>query len=167
MDSVLTQMSELDHARTRRRFGRRQEQSRTDGAGRPGERGQVGPHIKTHKSLYFTAMQLEHGASGITVAKLGEAEVMAGGGVDDVLLAYPPIGEVKLKRLAGLLEQTRGSSPSIAWKQPRDSRGSPVAWRRASRCTSMSTRGSAGWACPREDPPCDSPRPSHASTVWR
>ena len=107
MDSVLTEMSELDTPAlvvdldvVKSNLARMARAARAKGV-------KLRPHIKTHKSLYFTAMQLEHGASGITVAKLGEAEVMAGGGVDDVLLAYPPIGEVKLKRLAGLLEQTR------------------------------------------------------------
>src|SRR5262249_45853971 len=40
------------------------------------------PHTKTHKSPEIARMQLEAGATGITVAKLGEAEVMAGSGLD-------------------------------------------------------------------------------------
>lgn len=61
------------------------------------------PHIKTHKSPLIARLQLEAGAVGITVAKLGEAEVMVGGGVTDVLVAYPPVGERKLRRLEALL----------------------------------------------------------------
>lgn len=60
------------------------------------------PHIKVHKSLYFARKQLEMGCKGITCAKLGEAEVMAGGGVDDILLAFPIIGRGKLERYGKL-----------------------------------------------------------------
>ncbi len=65
------------------------------------------PHIKTHKSVYFAHRQLAHGAVGIAVAKIGEAEVMINGGVTDVLLAYPPIGPIKLRRLAALMDRAR------------------------------------------------------------
>jgi D-serine deaminase-like pyridoxal phosphate-dependent protein len=47
------------------------------------------PHAKTHKSLAIARMQLEAGAAGITVGTVGEAEVMAGGGIDDIFIAYP------------------------------------------------------------------------------
>jgi D-serine deaminase-like pyridoxal phosphate-dependent protein len=63
------------------------------------------PHTKTHKSPELAGMQLEAGARGITVAKLGEAEVMVDAGVDDVLVAYPIWGEAKLARLRALLER--------------------------------------------------------------
>ena len=45
------------------------------------------PHIKTHKSPLLAKMQLKAGASGITCQKLGEAEVMADAGIDDILIA--------------------------------------------------------------------------------
>jgi D-serine deaminase-like pyridoxal phosphate-dependent protein len=61
------------------------------------------PHVKTHKSPEISRMQAEAGARGLTVAKLGEAEVMADAGFDDLLIAYPIVGEIKLGRLAGLL----------------------------------------------------------------
>jgi D-serine deaminase-like pyridoxal phosphate-dependent protein len=60
------------------------------------------PHFKTHKSLYFAKMQLEMGAVGITCASIGEAEVLADGGINDIFIAYPIIGEEKLKRLLDL-----------------------------------------------------------------
>ncbi|MGZ4149485.1 MAG: alanine racemase [Actinomycetota bacterium] len=63
------------------------------------------PHTKTHKSPEIARMQLDAGASGITVAKLGEAEVMADAGIDDILVAYPLVGETKLARLRALLER--------------------------------------------------------------
>ncbi|HKX00149.1 MAG TPA: alanine racemase [Bryobacteraceae bacterium] len=60
------------------------------------------PHTKTHKIPELAKMQVEHGAAGITVAKLGEAEVMADAGLDDILIAYPILGEQKRQRLVSL-----------------------------------------------------------------
>ncbi|MEV6039533.1 alanine racemase [Nonomuraea sp. NPDC052116] len=65
------------------------------------------PHIKTHKMPELARMQLDAGAGGITCAKLGEAEVMADAGIDDILLAFPVWGEPKLRRLAALRERAR------------------------------------------------------------
>jgi D-serine deaminase-like pyridoxal phosphate-dependent protein len=65
------------------------------------------PHAKTHKSPEIARMQLDAGASGITVAKLGEAEVMADAGLDDLLVAYPIVGTAKLERLRALRERAR------------------------------------------------------------
>lgn len=62
------------------------------------------PHIKTHKSIKIAQLQLEAGAVGITTAKIGEAEVMAVGGVKDILIAYPISSPVKIIRLVKLLE---------------------------------------------------------------
>lgn len=59
------------------------------------------PHIKTHKSRQIARIQLEAGARGLTVATLREAEVMADL-TDDLLLAYPPVGSAKLRRLTAL-----------------------------------------------------------------
>jgi D-serine deaminase-like pyridoxal phosphate-dependent protein len=60
------------------------------------------PHTKTHKSPAIARIQVDAGASGITVAKLGEAEVMVDAGLDDVLIAYPIVGRRKLERLRAL-----------------------------------------------------------------
>ena len=65
----------------------------------------VRPHIKVHKSIELAKMQLSLGAIGITCAKLGEAEVMASGGISDILIAFPVIGEDKLKRYGALSEK--------------------------------------------------------------
>ena len=65
----------------------------------------VRPHIKTHKLPEIAHLQLEAGAVGIQVAKLGEAEVMAAAGIDDILVGYPVVGERKLGRLADLAER--------------------------------------------------------------
>jgi len=63
------------------------------------------PHVKTHKSPVLALRQLELGARGITVAKIGEAEVMADAGVTDIRIAYPIVGEPKLARLAQLMQR--------------------------------------------------------------
>lgn len=47
------------------------------------------PHVKTHKSIEIARRQVAAGAVGITVATLGEAEVFADAGFDDVFIAYP------------------------------------------------------------------------------
>jgi D-serine deaminase-like pyridoxal phosphate-dependent protein len=54
------------------------------------ERGlDVRPHVKTHKCIEIGRRQLEAGAVGITAGNVGEAEVFAGAGFDDIFLAYP------------------------------------------------------------------------------
>lgn len=63
------------------------------------------PHTKTHKSTYIAKMQIEAGACGITTAKLGEAEIMAEAGIDDILIAFPIMGKKKLERFARLLQK--------------------------------------------------------------
>ncbi|HEX8229344.1 MAG TPA: alanine racemase [Chloroflexia bacterium] len=63
------------------------------------------PHTKTHKSPAVARLQVAAGARGITVAKVGEAEVMAEAGFDDLFIAYPLIGESKYRRLLPLLER--------------------------------------------------------------
>jgi D-serine deaminase-like pyridoxal phosphate-dependent protein len=65
------------------------------------------PHTKTHKSVWIAKKQLEYGAQGITVQKLGEAEVMAAAGIDDILIAYPIVGQKKLERLGKLLQKAK------------------------------------------------------------
>ncbi|NHJ13173.1 MAG: D-TA family PLP-dependent enzyme [Candidatus Thorarchaeota archaeon] len=47
------------------------------------------PHIKTHKCLEIANLQKSHGASGITVATVGEAVDFAEGGFNDITLAAP------------------------------------------------------------------------------
>lgn len=65
------------------------------------------PHIKTHKSVGLARLQLETGSVGITVGTLGEAEVMAAGGIDDIFIGYPVWAEgPKADRLRALHERT-------------------------------------------------------------
>lgn len=63
------------------------------------------PHTKTHKIPELARRQIASGATGITVAKVGEAEVMLEAGITDVLIAYPIVGPEKTRRLARLAEQ--------------------------------------------------------------
>ena len=65
------------------------------------------PHVKTHKSPRIALMQIEAGAPGITAAKVGEAEAMVAGGVDDVLIANQIVTPAKIERLARLAERAR------------------------------------------------------------
>ncbi len=65
------------------------------------------PHAKSHKLPEVAEMQLAAGAVGLTVAKLGEAEVFVDHGVDDVFIAYPLWGEKKWQRLCELSERAR------------------------------------------------------------
>ncbi|MBX2880957.1 MAG: D-TA family PLP-dependent enzyme [Granulosicoccus sp.] len=63
------------------------------------------PHIKTHKSVRMAKLQLEAGAAGINCQKIGEAEIMANAGCDDILITFNILGEAKLSRLKALHEK--------------------------------------------------------------
>src|SRR5262245_17342849 len=60
------------------------------------------PHIKTHKNPMLAQMQIAAGAKGITCQKLGEAEIMADAGIDDILISYNLLGGEKMARLGAL-----------------------------------------------------------------
>jgi D-serine deaminase-like pyridoxal phosphate-dependent protein len=64
------------------------------------------PHIKTHKIVGLAQYQLAEGAKGITVQKLGEAEVMADAGIRDMLLTFNVVGRHKVERLAALARRS-------------------------------------------------------------
>src|SRR5258706_4010820 len=70
------------------------------------------PHIKTHKSPMLAKLQIAAGARGITCQKIGEAEVMADAGIDDILISYNLIGDEKMARLGEL--QPRANMPVAA-----------------------------------------------------
>jgi D-serine deaminase-like pyridoxal phosphate-dependent protein len=65
------------------------------------------PHTKTHKSPRIGRRQLDMGAAGLTVAKVGEAEAMLGAEPADMLVAYPVIGRSKLERLMAVARRAR------------------------------------------------------------
>ncbi len=57
------------------------------------------PHTKTHRTPRLAKKQLDLGAKGITVAKVGEAEVMAEEGIEDIFIANEVVGDIKLERI--------------------------------------------------------------------
>lgn len=66
------------------------------------------PHAKTHKNLEIARLQLASGATGLTVATVGEAEVFVRGGCTDVFLAYPVwVDDDRAARLRDLADTAR------------------------------------------------------------
>ena len=59
-------------------------------------------HAKTHKSPVIAHLQMARGAVGQCVQKVGEAEVLAWGGVPDILVSNEVVGAAKLARFAAL-----------------------------------------------------------------
>lgn len=57
------------------------------------------PHIKTHRMTYFAKLQMNAGATGIACAKIGEAEVMADAGIENIFIANEIVGICKYERL--------------------------------------------------------------------
>lgn len=70
------------------------------------------PHAKTHKSVSVARQQIEAGARGLTVGTLGEAEVFAAAGIDDLFIAYPlfvtPAKAIRLRALLGIADVRLG-----------------------------------------------------------
>lgn len=66
----------------------------------------IRPHTKTHKIPALARKQIDLGAAGLTVAKVGEAEVMLAAEPPDLLVAYPIIGGKKLERLMQVARKT-------------------------------------------------------------
>ena len=60
------------------------------------------PHIKTHRMPALAKLQMQEGAYGITVAKVGEAEVMAEHGLYNIFIANEIVGFSKLERIRAL-----------------------------------------------------------------
>jgi D-serine deaminase-like pyridoxal phosphate-dependent protein len=61
------------------------------------------PHFKNHKCSELARRQLEAGSAvGITCAKLGEVEVLAAAGIEDILIANQIVGLAKIERLVAL-----------------------------------------------------------------
>src|SRR6202162_3173077 len=82
------------------------------------------PHIKTHKSPVLAKMQAAAGAKGITCQKLGEAEAMVKGGLDDILISYNLLGAQKMGRLGQLLKR---AAITVAADNPTTIEGLPQA----------------------------------------
>jgi len=89
----------IDVDRLRRNIESLQDAARRAGVG-------LRPHAKTHKIPALALQQIEAGASGICCAKLGEAEVFADAGLEDIRLPYP-ISPFNRARVAGLMDRAR------------------------------------------------------------
>lgn len=66
------------------------------------------PHAKTHKSVDIAKRQLAAGATGVCCAKIGEAEVLAEGGVTGILITSPVAAPRAVERLAALAGTAEG-----------------------------------------------------------
>jgi D-serine deaminase-like pyridoxal phosphate-dependent protein len=123
------------------------------------------PHIKTHKLPELARLQLDAGACGITCQKLGEAEVMADAGIDDILISFPLVGETKAERLAALARRITvsvvGDSATVATASPPCSRDTGS----RSPSSSSATRATGAPACRRRRTPPSSRRSSRPSTA--
>jgi D-serine deaminase-like pyridoxal phosphate-dependent protein len=72
--------------------------------------------VKTHKMPQVARLQVGSGAQGITCQKLGEAELMAAHGFDDILITFPLVGTGKAERfarLAGRVRLTVGADSAV------------------------------------------------------
>ncbi len=78
------------------------------------------PHIKTHKIPEIARQQVAAGAIGIACQKVSEAEVMVGAGLEDIMIPYNIVGEVKLQRL---MELARRTHLSVTADSPFTARG--------------------------------------------
>lgn len=66
------------------------------------------PHTKIYKATpVFAWMQLNAGAIGLTASKLSEAEILANGGIQDILIANQVVGSRKVMRLVNLAAWTK------------------------------------------------------------
>jgi D-serine deaminase-like pyridoxal phosphate-dependent protein len=70
------------------------------------------PHIKTHKMAEVVRLQMDAGINKFKCATIAEAEMIAGCGAADVLLAFPQVGPnaQRLARLASAFPQVRFST---------------------------------------------------------
>jgi 3-hydroxy-D-aspartate aldolase len=59
-------------------------------------------HAKTHKSPVIAKLQMARGAVGNCVQKVTEAEILAWGGIPDILVSNEVVGAAKLARLCAL-----------------------------------------------------------------
>lgn len=68
-------------------------------------------HTKSHKLPEIAHMQIQSGAVGICCQKVGEAEMMVAGGIEDILIPYNVVGAAKVDRL---LRLARRATVSVA-----------------------------------------------------
>ena len=62
----------------------------------------VRPHVKIHKSVDVARHQIAHGAVGLTVATIAEAELFSNAGIKGVLWTKQPVGVNNIQRAVAL-----------------------------------------------------------------
>ena len=60
------------------------------------------PHMKTGKSPFWARKLMDAGAIGVCAAKVGEAEILADGGIPEILIPNQVVGTTKIRRLFGV-----------------------------------------------------------------
>jgi D-serine deaminase-like pyridoxal phosphate-dependent protein len=88
----------IEQSRVERNLDRMQAAARARGL-------RLRPHAKTHKSVTLARLQIGRGAVGICCAKLGEAEVFADAGIEDIRVPYP-LNPANAERVLALLDRT-------------------------------------------------------------
>jgi D-serine deaminase-like pyridoxal phosphate-dependent protein len=109
------------------------------------------PHAKTHKSPAVARWQLDAGAVGIACAKIGEAEVFADAGVENIRLPYP-VNQANAPRLLALMDR---ATISIIVDHPAVARGWSDAMRRAGRTLDVLIKVDVGFHRCGIDPDAD------------
>jgi D-serine deaminase-like pyridoxal phosphate-dependent protein len=99
------------------------------------------PHAKTHKIPAVARRQIAAGAVGICCAKLGEAEVFADAGIDDIRLPYP-VHPANAHRVLALLDRLR---LSLIVDHPAVARGWSAAMARAGRTLDLLVKVDVGF----------------------
>ncbi len=87
------------------------------------------PHAKTHKCVEIARRQIASGALGVCAAKLGEAEALAEGGIDSILITSPVVTDAGVARLMALNSRVKEliavcDNPDIAQKLIRGAKDS-------------------------------------------
>lgn len=100
LSTIETPALVIDDARLERNIRRMQHLAQQYGVA-------LRPHVKTHKIPELAKRQLDAGAVGIAVAKIGEAEVMAAAGIHDIQIANQVVSESKIERLMALNRSVR------------------------------------------------------------
>ena len=84
------------------------------------------PHAKTHKSVDIARRQIAAGAVGLCCAKIGEAEVLADGGINGLLITSPVASPPAIERLAALAAPCAVGRGLIAAEKGKAGRYSPA-----------------------------------------
>jgi D-serine deaminase-like pyridoxal phosphate-dependent protein len=67
-----------------------------------GKTAKLRPHVKNHKIPSIARLEVQAGAVGVAVAKVSEAEVMAWGGIEDIMITNQIVTDQKIFRLVNL-----------------------------------------------------------------